>query len=419
MKQSQKQIFCLAKRQITLNKRKTFFVNLSLVFSMLLIIFIHNIYTGLDLNKYISGFIKTDFTIGAKDYFDMEYCETSVPLDNTIIQAVNQMEGFVDGGCLYYYTDRQSCSMYSDMQVTDTYMFDLEGNPLIDLYGADDFILDNMSVYQGKMDFDKLRSGNYIVYGVETDDYGNVTEETVYSIGDIVTIKVNGIDYKYEIMAVVKKEHSLNTVKYWSKYYAFYLPTQEYMNITQSEDVMAYMLDVNNDSLESFEAYLYELNKDMEEDWGYKTRETYKKEFDDMKKMILAVGIILLIVVTVIALINFCNVIITSILNRKNELAIMQTMGMTTRQMREMLILEGGYYWFWSNVVTVIAGSILSHTLLKILLDSIWFLKYNFSLIPVLYISPLLLLLVCLVPGIVFEVINHQGLNGRLKSDYL
>ena len=58
----------------------------------------------------------------------------------------------------------------------------------------------------------------------------------------------------------------------------------------------------------------------------------------------MVVGGILSFILGLIGILNFINTMITSIQARKNELAVLQAVGMTGRQLRQMLTGEGLCY---------------------------------------------------------------------------
>ena len=49
-------------------------------------------------------------------------------------------------------------------------------------------------------------------------------------------------------------------------------------------------------------------------------------------------------VLLIAGLMNFANVMITSILTRKQDFLVMEKIGMTKRQKRKLLVIEGIYY---------------------------------------------------------------------------
>ena len=60
--------------------------------------------------------------------------------------------------------------------------------------------------------------------------------------------------------------------------------------------------------------------------------------------MFLLLGTVLSFIVGLVGIINFVNAVITGIVSRKRELAMLQAVGMTGQQLRAMLVWEGLFY---------------------------------------------------------------------------
>ena len=71
---------------------------------------------------------------------------------------------------------------------------------------------------------------------------------------------------------------------------------------------------------------------------------TYAGEFESMRSMFLLLGGALSFIVGLVGVLNFFNAILTGIIARQRELAVLQAVGMTGRQLRAMLIWEGLLY---------------------------------------------------------------------------
>lgn len=63
-----------------------------------------------------------------------------------------------------------------------------------------------------------------------------------------------------------------------------------------------------------------------------------------MRSMFLLLGGALSFIVGLVGVLNFFNAILTGIIARQRELAVLQAVGMTGRQLRAMLIWEGLLY---------------------------------------------------------------------------
>ena len=58
-----------------------------------------------------------------------------------------------------------------------------------------------------------------------------------------------------------------------------------------------------------------------------------------------------------LGVINYVNIILTNMATRKSEFTIMRYIGMTRKQLRRMLIMEGVYYWSILQVLLLTVGS--------------------------------------------------------------
>lgn len=63
------------------------------------------------------------------------------------------------------------------------------------------------------------------------------------------------------------------------------------------------------------------------------------------------------ILLIVIGLINFVNVMLTGVVARKNEFAMMESIGTTKKQIRKILTLEGGIYALISTLLLRPSGN--------------------------------------------------------------
>ena len=70
----------------------------------------------------------------------------------------------------------------------------------------------------------------------------------------------------------------------------------------------------------------------------YESKATARSEFAQFRQMFLLVGGILCAIIGLVGLLNFFNAMMTSILSRRREFAVLQAVGMTNRQLKIMLI---------------------------------------------------------------------------------
>ena len=98
--------------------------------------------------------------------------------------------------------------------------------------------------------------------------------------------------------------------------------------------------------------------------------------------MFLLLGGALSAVVALVGVLNFANAMLTSILSRRREFAVLQAVGMTDAQLNGMLIAEGLLYAALAgglSLVLCLLGGAAVETLAG---GALWFFTYRFSLLP-------------------------------------
>lgn len=83
-----------------------------------------------------------------------------------------------------------------------------------------------------------------------------------------------------------------------------------------------------------------------------------------MIRVISTIGLSLSVVIALIGVLNFVNAVFTSIVSRKREFAMLQSIGMTTGQLKRVIICEGISYIAATGVLSLIVGTILSYAVL-------------------------------------------------------
>ena len=128
------------------------------------------------------------------------------------------------------------------------------------------------------------------------------------------------------------------------------------------------------------EAFLKNYTEKSEPTMDYESRELIINEFESMRQMILVIGGILTFIIGLIGILNFVNSILTSIITRRREFAMLQSIGMTGSQLTKMLCLEGLYYALGTMLFSLVLGIFFSAIILRGVTASLWFSPTTLSL---------------------------------------
>lgn len=129
---------------------------------------------------------------------------------------------------------------------------------------------------------------------------------------------------------------------------------------------------------------------------------------------------ILVFFIGIFGVLNMMNTLFTSMISRKRELSVLQTVGLSNQQLRQMLIGEGIFYFIGVSIVTTIlgagAGIILCNVLQQLAMSVFGRINYQF---PVVHLAVyLLIMLLALVGCSVLSIVYYQkeSLVERMRS---
>ncbi len=406
------------------NRKRTVLVIVSMTLSLVLFNTVFTLSSGFDIDKYIAKFMDTDFVISNAEFFQYQVEKGEHDLSDTFIEAVRQNSSFEDGGRLY------SSWMLEEPFSTEhnaffSYNKDLNGNPFVRLYGADDFLLNGMEVIEGTIDLEKLKSGKYILLSVECNDDGTVIENPNISVGD--TVRINHLkaeelsttitdSYDFIIMAKVRANENTATTRNTGEA-RFYLPTEIFLPLCDNPHLVSFPFDVKDGTEAEMAEFLNSYIDSVEPSMDFESKATYTSSFDNLTSLIITIGGALSIIIGIIGIANFVNSVLTSVITRKKEFAMLQSIGMTGKQLKRMLSFEGLYYAVGTIITSAVLGVLFSVVVVKGISSGIWFFTYQFVMWPMLVIYPFLILLTVAIPALLYRQIAKASIIERLRQN--
>lgn len=391
-------IYSMAFSNLSRNKKQTFIVVISISLSLVLLNSVFTYIKAFDMNKYLDNSLNTDFLVAHTNYFKYNFREKSDEVSEDMINSIKTQKGFINGGRIFY-----------DINFNKIIFNDTEKN--LQLFGLEDFPMENLTIIEGKMDKEKFKSGKYIIEG------GNLLKDSSYKIGDKVTLKLSDGVYKtYEIMAKAEAKNSFHVRYYYDDNVIMYLPFDDFSKLIKEPLAMNFIFNVSPDNIDNFESFLKDYTTNLDPIMNYDSKTLFLNKFKDMQNLILILGGSLSIIIGLIGLLNFINSILTTIIARKKEFAILQSIGMTNKQLLRLLIYEGLLYSGITSLMSIILGSLFSFVILKKLLNNMWFTNYSFTLYPLLITIPLIAVISIIIPLIIYRFSSNESVVEKLKE---
>lgn len=416
----------MALSNIGRNKLKTILVVISMALSLILFNTIYTFSLGFDMNKFLSKFVDTDYLIAHADYFNYQFGGPENSISESMIKAVQQQPGFEEGGRIFANLRDKEFFSVEDKNFKEEYNRSNDGNPICAVYGLEDLPLNRLEVLEGKLDFEKLKTGNYILEGIQlNDDNSPVWEASHFEIGDKVILHnykgtaETRLDNEYTtreftVMAkvAVKTTNSCGNVYN----YSYYLPSNIYKEMISVPGIMSYVYNVSDEEERSMDLFLQGYTDNIEPYMNFSSKNTRVKEFEGLRNTVLGVGGILSFIIGLIGILNFVNSMITSIITRRQEFAMLQSIGMTNKQLRKMLILEGLYYTALAGIISILLSILFSKVIVNTIASNLWFFSYKFTILPLIITIPILLVIGIILPATFLNVVTKQSVVERLRE---
>lgn len=149
----------------------------------------------------------------------------------------------------------------------------------------------------------------------------------------------------------------------------------------------------------------------------YGSVDMLNQTMEKVKQMVYVTGGMLSLLIGCIGLINFINIITTNVIIRQHEFALIESVGMTKKQLRQLMVYEGEYYAILSGCIGIVISFVLSITLLSKILSgpSFWFFTLHVTLVPVFIAIVIMLSVSIIVPIFSLRIFNRNSVVERLR----
>ena len=458
--------FTMAWANLGRSKGKTAVTVLSLSLAVVLLTVTVNFAGGFDMDKYVSNFTASDFIVANAGKFQTSTLfSAEQALPRSAIEAINARGGVTESGVVYGMTapaleyvtkdwfrqNRQSFYTPEEMENLIRLTDKNEAGDLassVQLSGMSAFALDHLTVLEGNLSALYEPDSRNIAAVYAEDEYGNADRNSHWArLGDTVTVRyvekfeyydpdtgdvwadpedipdgasyverpVKYRDVDYTVAALVTVPSALSYRYYGSD--EFILNDQTFVQDTGTDSIMYYAFDTTDESNADMETFLSDYTENVNPELDYESKATYAGEFESMRSMFLLLGGALSFIVGLVGVLNFFNAILTGIIARQRELAVLQAVGMTGKQLRAMLICEGLLYALGAAGLALLLTLVLGPVAFRAVEGLFWFFTYRMNLTPFLLIIPLFALLGAGIPALTVQAAKRRTIVERLRME--
>ncbi len=451
------------------SRGKTVVTVISLTLAVVLATITYTFSTGFDMNKYLAYMADVDFILGDAAYFQtsggFRTADQAVP--ESIISGVSARSGVEESGRVYggvsaikqFVTEdwlRMGYGTYNTPEVVDEIIAGTARLPSglleagVQMYGMEDFPLSLLDVLEGDLAPLSDPSQKAIAAVYRSDDY-NATQwgSNWAKLGDTVTVRyITEMEYFYRDTGEIVEDldAAIEGNRPWgerAKVYEdidytvcalvqvpssisyryrvvgcddFILGAERFKQDTGTDSVMTYLFNTTDEAEADMESFLAEYTESVQPLYDYESRATYAAEFEGFRGMFMTMGGALSFIIGLVGVLNFVNAVLTGILTRKRELAVLQSVGMTGKQLKTMLVFEGLYYTLLALAVSLVMTVCIGPLVGSAVGDVFWFFTYRLTVAPIVMILPVFLALGALVPLWTYRAVSKRTIVERLRE---
>lgn len=412
--------FSMAWENLKRNKKRTTAVLLSMVLSVLMINVTVSIVSCFDEDKYISMFAGSDFSIADATLYNLSAIDKNLEgVSAQDMEALRAMDGVTESGAIYMEESEQKLEgdawermkkIYEEH--TDWYVQSPDEKEWWDscvydrkeisshLYGVDELIFHALELETDKVDWNTFCSGDYAIVSSMLDSDGNDADLALYQVGEKIPVQLpDGSTKEYEVIGIGDVPYVMGPMHSHGMDIYITIPAAEYLKVVpQAKGALQFMINVEKEYLEADEAYVEQYCNVTNQKLDFKSRKMYLQEFKDMVNMFLIVGGALSAILALIGILNFINLTYTSIHERKQELKILWSVGMTKKQIASMLSFEGMLRMGLAFVLVLTVGQLLNYYVVYAIAGGMIMFTSHYVIWPMLVCIPVFGVIAALIP---------------------
>ena len=426
------------------NKKRTVTVICSLTLGLVLLSCFYAKNAAFDMEKYLSELTISDFKLDDSSSANQigGYDPHGSTLNAELVESVEGLAGLEAIGHQYSHqfeltlddeTVQNIDAFYTQEMLDDWATYDPAGPAQIEnakethkaigvLYGMDGIPLDAITqeryLLSGSYDAEKFASGDYVlVIGPAIDSIEKNAVLPVPTVGSSIELE----NRTYTVMAVVYPLQSVDEGAYEGGVQdqlcmSFIIPTVTFQQQWPENTLRRLFFNVDDEHIPAAQEMIDAYTKTVDTSLPVTSRKTMAEQYEAETRASAVMGNTISVIIALVGVLNFINSMVTAIVSRKKEFAMIQSVGMTKRQLRKMLICEGLDY----AAITLIVSYLVSTLAVGIGVRAITaneFSTFHFTLMPLMICTPILLAFAVLIPFLCFKNLEKQSIVERLRTE--
>lgn len=285
----------------------------------------------------------------------------------------------------------------------------------ITLMGISQSVFEKLEWLDKEHTWEEFKSGKYVVV-----DYPLFSSEGVsnYHPGDTFSMEYqSGVKRSYQVLAEASLPYSLRYPYANLIQVTVMIPEEEFISCTGSTAAMYASIDAISGQEKRVQQYLMDTVLAGDSTLLLRSVVNLRASFDRFLNKYYIIGGALAAVLALIGIMNFFNTTAASVLSRRRELALLESVGMTKRQIRKMLAAEGCLYLGGAFLAALVITYLYAGKLLVSVLGRAFFFHIKVTVLPSVILLPALIAIAFAIPGYQFRKMSQESVVERIRSE--
>lgn len=427
--------WAMALQNLWQNRSKGLIVMISVALSLFILNCIAIMTRGYDFKQYSEIFLVSDFSLdkltSSRDYTNFN------GITPQIRKRLEQSHGLESAAYVYFHRSELAMSARLEETWTEimetygsewgTYWQELwkknqeSGTITLLLLGINQSAFEKLEWSSAPCTWEEFASGEYVLtdyprrafgeyYNYQSGDRVQITYETDGGQGERHA-KEYGVLGEAALPLIIAYPYTeLISV-------TLLIPEEEFIAQTGNDNAMRALLDAEKGREKELDAYLKEEFLLKDSMLHLKSILDIREGFERFVNKYYIIGGALALIIGLIGIMNFFNTIAASILSRRKEFALLETVGMTKQQLRKMLTLEGIIYLAGALLLSIALTCIGAEKILVRTLGIAFFFQAKVTILPGLLMTPGLLLIAWVIPRQQFAKMSRESLVERIRQE--
>lgn len=288
----------------------------------------------------------------------------------------------------------------------------------VHLMGIDKLVFDKLEWREEPCLWEDFKDGGYVITDFNAQYATSMENLDYYSVGDAFFMEYeSGKSKEYKVLGGARLPFALDYPYTDTSYITVMLPADEFRKMTGEDRSMHAAIDVKRGTEKEARQYIKDTVLKENDAINMISVLDMQESFRKYIQKYYVIGAFLVAVLTFIGIMNFFNTMAASVLSRKKELALLEAVGMTKRQILKILIAEGGIYIGGAFILAVLltvtcAGGLLTNTI-----GRAFFFSVHLTVWPCILMLPVLLVVVFAISKYEFKKMNQESVVERIRNE--